>query len=56
MEIGLGVFFISSLFFRFVLVLGVLMLGVLIRNKFKIQPKLDAHNNTGNFSGLFKKL
>lgn len=31
------------------------MLGVLIRNKSKIQPKLDLHNTTGHFSGLFKK-
>lgn len=54
MEIRLGVFFISS-FFHFILVLGtLLMLGVLIRDKSKIEPKFDPHNNTGNFSGLFQ--
>lgn len=43
-------------FFNFISVLGTLLvLGVLTRNKSKIQPKLDLHNNTGHFSGLFKK-
>lgn len=45
-----------SSFLNFILVLGTLLiLGVLIRNKSKIQPKLDPHNNTGHFAGLFKK-
>lgn len=52
MEIKFGVFLFF--FFLFILVLGTLLgLGGLIRNKSKIQSKLDPDDKAGNNSGLF---